>query len=102
MVVVAGLDTAAVLTSALGRASETAQLLGASERLHEELGSVREAFEQGEHEAATASARATLGAEAFASEFEQGRTMSLEAAAEFALRATAQPGSDPEGSDPSL
>jgi predicted ATPase/class 3 adenylate cyclase len=92
MVVVAGLDTAAVLTSALGRASETAQLLGASERLHEELGSVREPFEQGEHEAATTSARATLGAEAFASEFEQGRTMSLEAAAEFALRATAQLG----------
>jgi hypothetical protein len=87
MVFAAGLDTAAVLTTALGRASETARLLGAAERLREELGSVRESFEQGQHESATASARATLGAEAFASEFEEGRTMSLEEAAEFALTA---------------
>jgi hypothetical protein len=87
MVFAAGLDTAAMLTSALGRASETARLLGAAERLREELGSVRESFEQGQHESATASARATLGAEAFASEFEEGRTMSLEEAAEFALTA---------------
>jgi hypothetical protein len=87
MVFAAGLDTAAVLTSALGRASETARLLGASDRLHGELGSVRETFEQGQHEAATASARATLGAEAFASEFERGRAMSLMEAADFALSA---------------
>jgi tetratricopeptide (TPR) repeat protein len=87
MVFAAGLDTAAVLTSALGRASETARLLGASDRLHEELGSVRETFEQGQHEAATASARATLGAEAFASEFERGGAMSLKEAADFALSA---------------
>jgi hypothetical protein len=51
------------------------------------LGSVRETFEQGQHEAATASARATLGAEAFASEFERGRAMSLKEAADFALSA---------------
>jgi hypothetical protein len=51
------------------------------------LGSVREPFEQGKHEAATASARATLGAEAFASEFERGRAMSLQEAADFALSA---------------
>ena len=87
MVFAAGLDTAAVLTSALGRASETARLLGATDRLHEELGSVREPFEQGKHEAATASARATLSAEAFASEFERGRAMSLQEAADFALSA---------------
>jgi len=87
MVFAASLDTAAVLTSALGRTSETARLLGATDRLHEELGSVREPFEQGKHEAATASARTTLGVEAFASEFERGRAMSLQEAAEFALSA---------------
>jgi hypothetical protein len=76
---------AARLASALGRATESARLLGASARVHEELGTVREAFEQGQSEAATAASQNTLGEEAFASQYEQGRAMSLEEAADFAL-----------------
>jgi len=56
--------------------------------LHEDLGSVREAFERELVEATTASVRASLGEDAFAAEFERGRGMSLEDAAACAYAAT--------------
>jgi tetratricopeptide (TPR) repeat protein len=89
MVVAACVDTAAVLATALGREADAARLLGASDRLLEELGSVREGFEQRRSEATTAAVRTSLGENAFAAAFEQGRTMSPEEIADFALQATA-------------
>jgi predicted ATPase/class 3 adenylate cyclase len=84
MVVAGCLDVAARLASARGRAAEAARLLGASDRAYEELGTVREAFEEDQSDAASATSQSVLGERAFASEFEQGRAMSLEEAAEFA------------------
>ena len=88
MVVAACLDTAAVLVSTLGRAAEAARLLGASDRLHEELGSVREVFEQAQSDAVTLAVRTSLGEGMFAAAFQQGQAMSLEEVAEFAFHAT--------------
>ncbi|HEY5659640.1 MAG TPA: adenylate/guanylate cyclase domain-containing protein [Gaiellaceae bacterium] len=85
MVVAGCLDVAARLASARGRARESARLLGASDRAHEELGTIREAFERDQIEAARAASQNALGEEAFAAAVEEGRGMSLEEAAEFTL-----------------
>lgn len=85
MVVAGCLDVAARLASARGRATESAHLLGASDRAYEELGTIREAFERDQSEAASAASQTALGEEAFTSAVERGRAMSLEEAAEFAL-----------------
>ncbi len=81
------LDTAASLTLALGRPFETARLLGASDRLHDELGSVHEHFERAEHDKTRARARSSLGDDVYEAEYELGRGLSLGEAAEFALTA---------------
>ncbi|HEY6067671.1 MAG TPA: NB-ARC domain-containing protein [Gaiellaceae bacterium] len=87
MVVVASLDTCAMIASRLGRAAESALILGASDRLHEELGSGRETFELELVEVTTLCVRESLGEEAFADEFERGRLMTIEEATEHALSA---------------
>jgi class 3 adenylate cyclase len=87
MVVAACVDTAANVTLDLGRPFETGRLLGASDRLRGELGSVREHFEQAEHDKTRAKARSLLGDDVYEAQFELGRALSIEEAAQFALTA---------------
>jgi hypothetical protein len=88
MVVAFSLDVCGLLALALGRAGEAARLFGAADRLHAELGSVRDVFEGQLVDASTALVRASLGEDAFAAECERGRSLSLEEAAACAYAAT--------------
>ena len=88
MVVAACIDTSVQIAAALGNDREAALLLGASDRLREELGSVRDRFEQRLAARAVASLRASLGADAYADAVEQGRELTLEEAVAHALAAT--------------
>jgi predicted ATPase/class 3 adenylate cyclase len=80
------LDCSAVLATALGRTVEATRLLGAGNRLHEELGGVREGhYESAVMARTTESLAASLGSEVFARELELGRALSLEEASELAF-----------------
>ena len=67
---------------------EAARLAGATSRLLEELGSVRDGFEGCWFERTVESIRESLGADADA-EIQRGRELSLDEAAAIALAATA-------------
>jgi tetratricopeptide (TPR) repeat protein len=90
MVVAFCLDLSVELALALGKLREAARLAGAASRLQEELGSVRDSFEEGEFQRAVESIRATLGADADA-EIQRGRELSLDEAAAIAIAATGDP-----------
>ena len=72
-------DAAAALAAARGKMYEAARLVGSSERLLEELDSVRHPFDQSLLDQAVESVRASLGAEADA-EIQRGRELSLDEA----------------------
>ena len=84
------LDVSVGLAVARGRMREAARLIGATSRLLEELGSVRDSFEGGLFERMVESIRETLGADADA-EILRGRELSLDEAAALALAATSDP-----------
>ena len=84
------LDVSVGLAVARGKMREAARLAGATSRLLEELGSVRDGFEGGSFERAVESIRESLGADADA-EVRRGRELSLDEAAALALVATGDP-----------
>jgi predicted ATPase/class 3 adenylate cyclase len=84
------LDLSVELALAGGKLREAACLAGAASRLQEELGSVRDSFEEGAFERAVESIRASLGADANA-EIQRGRELSLDEAVAIALAATGDP-----------
>jgi tetratricopeptide (TPR) repeat protein len=88
MVVAMCLDVSASLALALGNVGEAARLVGAAERLHQELGSNWEAFESDVFERTVESIRASLGEVVSADEIQRGRELSLEEATAHALAAT--------------
>jgi predicted ATPase len=90
MVVAFCLDLSVELALARRKLHEAARLAGAASRLEEELGSVRDSFEEGVFERTVESIRASLGAEADA-EIQRGRELSLDEAAATALAVTADP-----------
>ena len=83
------LDLCAALASALGRPHDAAVLVGASERLREELGSIRERFERELVERTAREAGAILGPDMLVADLERGRAMSLEDATACARDVTA-------------
>ena len=85
------LDVSVGLAAARGRMHEAARLAGATSRLLEELGSVRDSFEGGWFERAVESIRASLGADADA-EIQRGRDLSLDEAAAHRARRNSRPG----------
>ena len=88
MVVAACIDTSVLIATALGNVLEAALLVGASERTHEELGSVRDGFEAELFARTIASLRESLDADAYAAAVRHGRELTLEEAAASALAAT--------------
>ena len=86
-VVNACLDVSVELAVARGKMHEAARLAGATSRLQEELGSVRDSFEGGWFERTVESIRESLGADADA-EIQRGRELSLDEAAAVALATT--------------
>jgi hypothetical protein len=87
MVVAMCIDSAIFFASGRGAHHEVAVLVGATNRIHEELGSVREDFEQSMVLRDTKTSRAALGETAFTADVARGEEMSLEDAANAALRA---------------
>jgi predicted ATPase len=83
------LDLSASIALAFGNVGEAARLVGAAERLHEELGSIRgEDFEVDLFERTVESIRKTLGVDVSADEIQRGRELSLEEATAHAVVAT--------------
>jgi predicted nucleic acid-binding protein len=88
MVVAGCIDTSVLIAAALGNMREAALLAGASERLYEELGSIRDSFEAELFARTDPSIRASLGANAYTDAIQHGRELTLEEAAACALTAT--------------
>jgi hypothetical protein len=86
-VVNACLDVSVELAVARGKMHEAARLAGATARLQEQLGSVRDSFEGDWFERTVESIRESLGADADA-EIQRGRELSLDEAAAVALATT--------------
>jgi predicted ATPase/class 3 adenylate cyclase len=84
------LDLSVELALARGKLHDAARLAGAASRLQEELGSVRDSFEEGMFERTVESIRASLGAEADA-EIRRGWELSVDEATALALVATGDP-----------
>jgi predicted ATPase/class 3 adenylate cyclase len=91
MVVEACLVTCMSIAAERGNVREAALLVGAIARLHEELGSIRDRFEDELLTRTVASIRASLGADAYAEAMQHGRELTLEEAAACALAATGDP-----------
>ena len=91
MVVAMCIDTAISFASGRGAHHEVAVLVGATNRIHEELGSVRDDLEQSMVLRDAEKSRAALGDDAFTADVARGTAMSLEDAANAALRALAEP-----------
>ena len=92
MVLAGCLSTAASLALALGNASDAALLVGASDRLDDEIGaSGRDRVEEELFAGTVASLRASLGDDAYADAVQRGRELTLEEAAACALAATDGP-----------
>ena len=89
MVVLFCFEAGAMLASDRDRPREAAALLGAIDRLHEELDTTFDDFERPLLEAVEESTRARLGEEDFALALEHGRSLLLEDAAALALALTA-------------
>ena len=79
------LGSLAALASVAGNPSRAARLMGAGEAIAEETGIPLEGAELVLYEQTAASVRAALGDERFALEFEQGCTLSMDEAVEYAL-----------------
>jgi tetratricopeptide (TPR) repeat protein len=82
------LDVCTALAAAQGKMHEAPLVAGATSRLQEELGSVRQSSDQGWFDQAVESIRASLGADADA-EIQRGRELSLDEASAIALATTA-------------
>ena len=82
------LDVSVQLAVARGRMHEAARLAGAASGAQEELGSVRDPFDQSLFDHVVESIRASLGADADV-EIQRGRELSLDEAAAIALAVTA-------------
>jgi hypothetical protein len=83
------LDLSASIALALGNVREAARLVGAAERLREELGSIRgDDFEVVLFERTVESIRKSLGVDVSADEIQRGRELSLEEAVAYAVAAT--------------
>jgi hypothetical protein len=92
MVLAGCLSTGASIALALGNASDAALLVGASDRLDDEIGaSGRDAFEEEIFASTVASLRASLGDDAYADAVQRGRELTLEEAAAYALAAIRGP-----------
>ena len=91
MVVAACIDAAVFVASARREYHHVAVLIGATNRLHEELGSTREAFEHSVFLRSLEEARAALGDGTFEAEVERGAKLSLEDAAKAVLDGLASP-----------
>ena len=76
----AGLDLAALVAAATADWPSTARLLGASERLGDELGTIREGYESAQRAQSEREALAILGEQGYAAEWERGHGLSLEEA----------------------
>ena len=85
MVVAACIDAAVFVASSRKEYYRVAVLIGATNRVHEELGSTREAFEQSLFSRSLEEARAALGDETFEADVERGATLSVEDAAKTVL-----------------
>lgn len=79
------LEGFAGLITAEGQAWRAARLYGAAEALRESVGVPMPPYESEEYESNVAAIRLALGEEAFAREWEKGRTLSIEQALEHAL-----------------
>lgn len=99
------LDALAWPLGAQGRAEQATRLFGAAEALRERVGTTILPHWQPDHDRAEATARAALGEEAFAAAWAAGRTLTLEQAIAYGLKADAEtsppPGRAP-GSAPGL
>jgi tetratricopeptide (TPR) repeat protein len=85
-----GLDSLALVASWQGEPVRAARLLGAGERLRQELSCpVRQSL-RGEHERMKEEVHQALGKEAFVSAWEEGGSMTLEQAVAYALEETPQ------------
>jgi non-specific serine/threonine protein kinase len=80
----------ACVASELGQVERAARLFGAAEALREAIGVTLLPAERADHDRAAASARAVAAEATFAAAWAEGRTMTLEQAAEYAV-ATAEP-----------
>jgi non-specific serine/threonine protein kinase len=80
----------ACVASGRGQADRAARLFGAAETLRETIGVALLPAERADHERAVAAARAGVDDGAFAAAWAEGRAMTLEQAAEYAL-ATEEP-----------
>ena len=88
MVVWTCLDTAAWIAEALGNVRDAAVLLGAKDRLKEELGASAGPVEDELIARILASTRESLGADAYAEAIQHGRELTLEEAVACAVAAT--------------
>lgn len=83
------IDGIAWVAAVTGQAAVAARLFGAADAHFTAMNTHFHPVEQPTHDAAVAAARAALGAECFAAEWEAGATLMLEAATELALQVTA-------------
>jgi tetratricopeptide (TPR) repeat protein len=91
MVVAASIDTSLLIAAALGNMREAPLLAGVSERLREELDSIRDPFEDEFFARAVALLRESLRADAYEEAIQHGRELTLAEAAACALAATGDP-----------
>ena len=91
MVVAACLDAAVLVASARRDTPRVAVLIGAANRLHEELRSTRGGLRAVRFTRSLEEARAALGDETFEADVERGETLSLEEAASTVLRSLGRP-----------
>jgi len=88
MVIEACLVTCMTIAAQRGNVREAALLVGAAAQLQEELGSIRDRFEEGLWKHTVASLRESLGTDAYEEAIRHGRELTLEEAAACALAAT--------------
>jgi predicted ATPase/class 3 adenylate cyclase len=79
------LEGLAGVAEAMGRTERGARLFGAAEALREAAGQALSPVEYAEHDREVAVARVTMGDEAFAAAWAEGRAMTLEQAVAYAL-----------------
>jgi predicted ATPase len=91
MVVSMCIDTAVLIAAARSEYRHVAVLIGAANRVREELGATREHFEQSLFSRSLEESRAALGDETFAAEVERGATLSVEDAGNAVLDGLADP-----------
>jgi hypothetical protein len=80
-----GLEGLAALAAAQAQPERAARLFGTAEGLREAMGAPLPPAERAEHDRSVAAVRTTLGEEAFAAAWAEGRAMSRDQAVAFAL-----------------